>query len=70
VNEQLTTTQVAGLAGVSPASWLVYRRRGTVPPPDGYLGRTPRWHRETIEAWLPTRRKRGPAKVLGRSRVE
>lgn len=64
--DQLTTADVAQLAGITPASLARQRLRpGVVPKPDGYLGVTPWWRRSTIEAWLPTRRargQRGPAK--------
>ena len=64
--QQLTTEQAAKLAGVTPGSWREYMRRGTVPVPDGYLGRTPWWWSGTIEAWLPTR----PPPSLHRSAKE
>jgi len=62
--EQLTTEQVAALAGITPASLREYRRRGAVPGPDGYLGRTPWWHPATIKAWLASR-SRSPAQLPG-----
>jgi predicted DNA-binding transcriptional regulator AlpA len=57
--DQLTTDQVAALAGISPASVRRYRLRGAIPEPDGYLGRTPWWRQETIAAWLAERSKPG-----------
>jgi hypothetical protein len=59
VTDQLTTTDVASLAGVTVASIRQYRLRGAIPPPDGYLGTTPWWQRATIETWLAERPKRG-----------
>ncbi len=59
MTDQLTTDQAAALAGISPASWREYRRRGTVPGPDGYVGRTPWWSSATIEGWIASRRTRG-----------
>lgn len=59
MRDQLTTTEVAKLAGVTVASLREYRQRGSMPEPDGYLERTPWWHRKTIEAWLASRPKRG-----------
>lgn len=53
--DQLTTDDVAALAGVLPASVRRYRLRGTFPRPDGYVGRTPWWRRRTVERWLATR---------------
>lgn len=59
VADQLTTEQVAELAGIAPASLRRYRLRGAVPEPDGYVGRTPWWSRATVEAWLAVRPGRG-----------
>jgi hypothetical protein len=59
VTDQLTTTDVASLAGVTVASIRQYRLRGSIPLPDGYLGTTPWWQRATIETWLAERPKRG-----------
>lgn len=55
----LTTDQVAELAGITPASLRVYVQRGSAPKPDGYLGRTPWWKRETVDEWLANRPRRG-----------
>jgi predicted DNA-binding transcriptional regulator AlpA len=59
VTDQLTISEVAKLVGVSNQSIRAYRVRGTIPAPDGYLGRTPWWERSTIETWLAERPKRG-----------
>ncbi len=61
-SDQLTTDDVAALAGLTSASIRRYRLRGTVPPPDGYLGRTPWWLAETIGDWLAAKPKRGRPK--------
>jgi predicted DNA-binding transcriptional regulator AlpA len=53
--DQLTTAEVAALAGIAPASVRRYRLRGTFPEPDGYVGRTPWWRRRTIMRWLAVR---------------
>lgn len=55
VTDQLTTADVAQLAGITPASFARQRLRGVVPEPDGYVGRTPWWSRETVERWLAER---------------
>lgn len=52
----LTARDVAEMLGVKVTTVYVYRHRGTLPPPDGYLGRTPWWAPETISAWLTARR--------------
>ena len=59
MGEQLTSADVATLAGVTRASIHRYRFRGSIPEPDGYLGRTPWWHEATIRQWLAERPKVG-----------
>jgi len=54
----LTTEQAAELAGMRVDTFRRYRARGTVPEPDGYLGRTPWWRKETIARWAANRRRR------------
>ncbi len=51
--------EAAALAGVTPSTWRNYVTRGYAPPPDGRLGRTPWWHRATIDGWLETRPGQG-----------
>ena len=54
-DDRLITAHVAALAGITEDSVREYRRRGTIPEPDFYVGRTPVWERSTIERWLRTR---------------
>jgi predicted DNA-binding transcriptional regulator AlpA len=54
-DDQLTIEEVATLAGIQPGSVYRYRARGSMPEPDGFLGRTPWWRRATIEKWLQER---------------
>jgi len=54
----LTTEQAAELAGMKVGTFRRYRSRGTVPEPDGYLGRTPWWRTETIVKWTENRRRK------------
>lgn len=63
--DQLTTADVAKLAGITPASVRRYRVRGVLPEPDGMLGSTPWWYRHTITAWLEVRRQPGRPKGGG-----
>lgn len=58
-DEQLDITAVARLAGVEPRSISRYRQRGSIPEPDGVIGRSPWWYRSTIEHWLATRPSSG-----------
>ena len=53
-DDRLPTAKVAALAGVTVGSVREYRRRGTIPEPDGRLGSTPWWFRSTIEQWIAT----------------
>lgn len=57
--DQLTTAEVAKLAGITPASVRTYLNRGTMPPPDGRFGPLLWWHRGTVEGWLVSRRRPG-----------
>lgn len=62
MNDQLTYEDVAPLVGVTVASLRQYQFRGAMPEPDGHVGRTPWWSRETIEKWLAERPSRGRRK--------
>ena len=65
MTDWLSTAQAAKRAGVTPASWRGMVARGAAPPPDDHDDnhpvnrRAPRWRPETIDAWLPTRRRPG-----------
>lgn len=41
--------------GVEPTSISRYLTGGLVPPADGYIGRSPWWHLETVETWIANR---------------
>ena len=56
---QLSTHDVAALLGVKPATVSGYRFRGTMPPPDGKLGKTAWWWETTIDEWRKTRPGQG-----------
>jgi predicted DNA-binding transcriptional regulator AlpA len=55
----LTIDDMARLAGVKRRSIDQYRTRGTIPEPDGYVGRTPWWSRDTAVRWIAERPGRG-----------
>lgn len=59
MERQLTLPDIAQRAGVSIAAIRAHRLHGTMPEPDGQLGRTPWWWESTIDSWLPTRRRPG-----------
>lgn len=61
-DDQLTTADVAELAGLEPGTIKRYRYRGSIPPPDGWLGRTPWWRRDTVDRWLEERTPRDRAR--------
>jgi hypothetical protein len=46
---------IAELLEVPVARVRLMRHRGQLPEPDGWLGRSPWWRRETIEDWLARR---------------
>ena len=48
----MTRADICAAAGISVNSLAKFRTRGTAPAPDGRLGRTPYWHRSTVERWL------------------
>ena len=53
--------EVVDLAGLAEAAGLsyntarIYRGRGLMPEPDGYVGASPWWWSETVEAWVAQR---------------
>ena len=57
--DQLAPQDVAELAGVTSLTIHRYKATGKMPKPDGVLGRTPWWHRATIDKWLAERPKPG-----------
>lgn len=46
----LTAEQAADLRAVNTGSWHRMVSRGTYPPPDGHVGRTPVWRESTVRA--------------------
>lgn len=59
MTEQLTIPDIAERLGLSVSAVRAHRQRGTLPAPDGLLGRTPFWWATTIAAWMASRRPRG-----------
>lgn len=59
-SDLLTTSDVARLAGITPASVRRYNHRGSMPKPDAHLGRTPVWTVQTITEWLDRRQAKSP----------
>jgi predicted DNA-binding transcriptional regulator AlpA len=57
--DRLFVSDVAATVGVTHSTIRQHIRRGTMPVPDGYVGRRRWWSRPTIEAWMKTRRKPG-----------
>lgn len=47
----LDTNGVADLLGVKPATVRNWRSRELMPDADEVVGRSPRWHRRTVEDW-------------------
>ncbi|WP_110052300.1 AlpA family transcriptional regulator [Nocardiopsis sp. L17-MgMaSL7] len=51
----LSSKDVAERLGVKVATVHEYRARGTLPPPDEIVGRSPLWKKATIDAWEESR---------------
>ena len=62
----MTTTQldraaVAARYGIQPQTVTIEVRRGSLPKPDGYIGRSPWWWSTTLDGWTrPGRAGRPP----------
>ncbi len=54
----LNNQAAAAHLGMPLGTWTSIRTRGGGPKPDGYLGASPWWWPETLDAWKPT----GPGK--------
>lgn len=59
MNDYLTASEAAALAGVTAPTFRGYVVKGYAPQPDLHFGRTPGWRRETIELWLSSRPGQG-----------
>jgi predicted DNA-binding transcriptional regulator AlpA len=57
-SDLLTTREAAQLARVSVRTWRRYQQLGTGPPVAGYVGRSPRWRRADVLAWIEQDRPR------------
>lgn len=55
VDVQMDRAAVAARCGFKAANIDTYQRRGSMPPPDGVLGRSPWWWSSTIERWIAER---------------
>jgi hypothetical protein len=52
-----TTEEFANALGIQTSSLRRALARKSLPAPDGYLGRTPYWYYDTVEAALQKRSK-------------
>lgn len=57
--------EAASHCGIPDATWRSYVSRGTAPPPDLRIGRTPAWRPSTVRGWHADRPGKGgrPRKV-------
>jgi predicted site-specific integrase-resolvase len=46
-----TTKEIADYIGVEPSTVRTYNKRGFLPKPTSYVGRTPVWTALTIKDW-------------------
>jgi hypothetical protein len=61
--DQLDRAAVAARYGMTdPGSVTVAVRRGSLPPPDGYVGRSPYWWASTLDGWQRPGRTGRPRK--------
>ena len=51
----LSTADLAERLGVKVETVRIYKVRGTLPPPDTYVGQSPLWKTATIDAWQAAR---------------
>lgn len=65
-NDEITRTEAAEIAGVTPGTWSAYVARGQAPAPARHIGRTPLWSRAQVTAWQAARR--GPGRWGPRNR--
>ena len=61
--EQLDRAATAARFGIQPASVTVEVRRGSLPKPDGYVGRSPWWWSTTLDGWQRPGRTGRPRKA-------
>jgi predicted DNA-binding transcriptional regulator AlpA len=56
MEELLDTQRVAVMLGIKAETVRGYKKRGILPEPDDYFGRSPAWRRSTIEEWDTARK--------------
>lgn len=59
MGRELTSDEVAALAGVGRNTFLSYVSREQAPQPVRHVGRTPVWDAEEIDHWLKNRPGQG-----------
>ena len=52
IEKTLTREAVSAALGVTLETLRKWRAEGKFPPPDIRIGRIPRWHPSTIDAWV------------------
>jgi hypothetical protein len=52
---QLSSRDAAAYVGLPPSSWRVYVARGEAPAPDGKIGNSNWWWRDTLDKWKQER---------------
>ena len=63
--QQLDRAAVAARYGIQPASVTREVKRGSLPPPDGRLCRSPWWWSSTLDEWKRPGRTGRPKKEQG-----
>lgn len=57
----VSPNELAGLAGLRPATVYQYIQRGLLPPPEVKMHRVQAWRFETVEPWLAEMAKLHPS---------
>lgn len=56
MEEMLDTQRVSEILGIKTETVRWYKKRGILPEPDQYFGRSPAWKRSTIQTWDDARK--------------
>lgn len=58
LEDVLDAAALSKALGIKRESVYRYLNRGSIPEPDAYVGRSPLWHKSTVERFLRERRNK------------
>jgi len=58
MDEWLTYSDIATLSGLKTGTIKQSRKRGTLPEPSQYVGKTPIWSKQVVDHWIATKRRK------------